>query len=116
MTLKIKLIPVLMFSLLIGMKTVAAQKVVVKNGVEYLEKEDVSEDLSSIEAPSQTLHIKVKKKKNKKVISSATIESIKKVSQKRKTVLRFRKKRVVKSSKCYKETENNCKSMKKKAE
>ncbi|WP_442265521.1 hypothetical protein ACSIGC_14615 [Tenacibaculum sp. ZS6-P6] len=109
MTLKIKFISVIIFSIFLGIETLAAQKVVVKNGVEYLEEENLSEDLSSIEAPSQTLIVKVKKKNEKKSVNSVTIKTLKKITQRRKSSLRFRKKRVTKPNKCYKENNSPCK-------
>ncbi len=113
MTFKIKLISVLMFSICIGIGTLAAQKVVVKNGVEYIENEDAVEDLNSIKAPSNALATKVKKQKSKKVEKTAVISGIKKVNQKRR-LLRFRKKRKNNPNKCYKDTKSLCQSIEKK--
>ncbi|SNR17024.1 hypothetical protein [Tenacibaculum jejuense] len=112
MTSKIKLLSVVTFCLFLGMNTVAAQKVVVKNGVEYLEEEDASEDLNSITVPSKSLQVKLKKKGNKNVVDNATIANIRKVSKKRKSLLRFRKKRKQVSNKCFKEADKKCNSIK----
>lgn len=94
------------------MYTVCAQKVVVKNGLEYLEGEEVVDDLNSIERSGEVMNVTIKKTNNKKVVT-ALIENINKVT-KRKKRLRFRKKRKNTINKCYKEAINDCNSKEKK--
>ncbi len=105
MSLRVKLF-FLLFSIVL-MHTISAQKVVVKDGLEYLAEDDMEDNLNSIEAVS------FNKKENKKKVTSKTIEGLKKVIKKRKT-LRFRKKRRNITKKCYKEAITNCNSKEKK--
>ncbi len=112
MSLKARLFFSLLFSIIL-INTLSAQKVVVKNGLEYLEEDDSADDLNSIEITNKILNVEIKKVKNKRKVISANIEGIEKVFKKRKT-LRFRKKRKNASKKCYKEAMNNCKAKEKK--
>ncbi|WP_075344485.1 hypothetical protein [Tenacibaculum agarivorans] len=106
---------VIVILLFVGLQNISAQNVVVKNGVEYLEKDDNIEDLNSIDTPSNVVTISVKlKKTNKASVSkeAAAIEKIGKLTTKRKK-LRFRNKRTNKTTKCFKETEKKCDKTKK---
>ena len=109
--LKIKSFVFLLFTMYAGIGLVSAQKVVVKNGVEYIEETSV-DNLNTINAPTKILNVTIKRLSNKQSQVSASIEDvIKTVAQKR--TLRFRKKRMNKVNKCYKKEVSNCKSNKK---
>ncbi len=111
MMIKIKSFVFLLFTMYVGIGLVSAQKVVVKNGVEYIE-ETSEENLNTINAPTKILNVKVKRLPNKQSQVSASIgDVVKTLTQKR--TLRFRKKRINKVNKCYKKEVNSCKSNKK---
>ncbi len=98
------LILILYFAL--SQNTVYAQKVVVKNGIEYLSEDEAGDDLNSITAPSNTVMITVKRKKGK----AKDLKNIEKVTKfvKQRKRLRFRSKRNKAQNKCFKKTKEPC--------
>ncbi|WP_299675303.1 hypothetical protein [uncultured Tenacibaculum sp.] len=89
------------------------KKVVVKHGVEYLEDSEEDGGLNSITAPSNTVTVKGKAKKSKKLSKEAlAIKKLSKASLKKKK-LRFRNKRKSDANKCVKdEKKKQCDSSK----
>ncbi len=87
---------------------VYAQKVVVRNGLEYIDEEEVEENLNSITVTSNAVTITVKRKKGKKISkNSKNLEKVAKIVTLRKR-LRFRNKRNSTRKKCFKETKTPC--------
>lgn len=103
MSFNTKLILTLLLSL-VAFNKIEAQKVVSKNGIQFLDNGD-KETLNSITPPPNTVTINVKlKDKSTKEVNS--LLEVNKLSNKRKK-LRFRSKRK-KTTKCYKETKVPC--------
>lgn len=98
---KIKLFSFLLLTMF-GTFTIQAQNVVVRNGVEYLEENDIENDLNSLKETTVALNDNNSKKKAIEVSNKDLKAFVKKKKR-----LRFRKKRK-RTNKCYQEAINDC--------
>ena len=103
MNTRVRLITVLTFVIVLGIGNVVSQKVEVKNNVEYLVQDDNSEDLNTIKKVISKV-----KNEDSKINFKGVIRKVDKLQKKRK-VLRFRKKRRKNTlNKCFAEKNNKC--------
>ncbi|WP_299711732.1 hypothetical protein [uncultured Tenacibaculum sp.] len=103
MNTRVRLITVLTFVIILGIRNVISQKVEVKNNIEYLVEDDNSEDLNTIKKVISKV-----KNENRKINFKDAIRKVDKLQKKTK-VLRFRKKRRKNTlNKCFAEKSNEC--------